>query len=128
MIRTYLFSPFTAFIVLFGTVVTLRSEADLHLMDVSVTTLKSASKYSPGIAKLHTACETFFNLAKSYMAQKVTEGETNSGLLYEEPERFDVASLSKEDWDEMFKEWELGLSGKNAREVSSFLATGFFPA
>ena len=63
------------------------------------------------------------------MAQRLREEETNIGPVYQESamEIFDVASLSKQDWDDMFKEWELGLSGETAREVSSFLTNGFFP-
>lgn len=125
---TYLFSPFTPFIVLFGTVVAFKSEADLKLMEVSVETLKSAAQYSSGIAKLHEACKTFFNLAKAYMEQTIKKGESYEGPLHQQPatEAFDPTSLYGQDWDAMLDDWDLGLGGENAREMSSFLTGGFF--
>ncbi|TKA64859.1 hypothetical protein B0A49_08003 [Cryomyces minteri] len=125
---TYLFSPFTPFIVLFGTVVAFKSEADLKLMEVSVETLKSAAQYSSGVAKLHNACETFFNLAKAYMAQTIKKGESYEGPLHQQPatEAFDPTSLYGQDWDAMLDDWDLGLGGENAREMSSFLTGSFF--
>ncbi|KAK4994045.1 hypothetical protein LTR66_005842 [Elasticomyces elasticus] len=126
---TYLFSPFTPFIVLFGTVVAFKSEADLKLMGDSVETLKSAAQYSSGVAKLHDACETFFSLAKTYMAQTTMTGQQS----YEGPldqqvatEAFDPTSLYGQDWDTMLDDWDLGLGGENAREMSSFLAGNSF--
>lgn len=50
-------------------------------MEASVETLKSAAQYSSGVAKLHDACETFFNLAKAYMAQTIEKGESYDGGL-----------------------------------------------
>ena len=127
MSRTYLFSPFTPFIVLFGTVIAFKSEADLKLMEVSVETLKSAAQYSPGVAKLHDACETFFNLAKAYMAQTIKKGQPYEGPLPQQPatEAFDPTSLYGQDWDAMLDDWDLGLGGENAREMSSFLTGSF---
>ncbi|KAL8916800.1 MAG: hypothetical protein Q9208_008339 [Pyrenodesmia sp. 3 TL-2023] len=119
---TYLFSPFTPFIVLFGTVVAFQSEADLKLMEVSVETLKSAAQHSSGVAKLHHVCETFLNLAKAYVAQI-------KGPLYQQPatDTFDPTSIYGQDWDAMLDDWDLGLGVENAREMSSFLTGGFFP-
>ncbi|KAL8748475.1 MAG: hypothetical protein Q9184_007277, partial [Pyrenodesmia sp. 2 TL-2023] len=119
---TYLFSPFTPFIVLFGTVVAFKSEADLKLMEVSVETLKSAGQYSSGVAKLHHACEKFFNLAKAYMAQA-------KGTLHQQLARepLDPTSLYGQDWDAMLDDWDLGLGVENAREMSSFLIGGLYP-
>ena len=110
MSRTHLSSPFTPFIVLFGTVVAFKSEADLKLMEVSVETLKSAAQYSSGVAKLHDACETFFNLAKAYMAQTVKKGEFYDGTMHQQPatEAFDPISLYGQDWDAMLDDWDLG--------------------
>ncbi|MCJ1233243.1 hypothetical protein MMC14_001198 [Varicellaria rhodocarpa] len=123
---TYLFSPFTPFIVLFGTVIAFRSEADLKLMEASVETLKSAAQYSSGVASLHDACETFFNLAKAYMAQTIKNGDSYDGALHQQPttEIFDLTSLYGQDWDVMLDDF--GLGGENAREISSFLAGGLF--
>ena len=92
-------------------------------MEVSVKTLKSAAQYSSGVAKLHDACETFFNLAKTYMAQTIEAGDACEGPLQQQPttETFDVASLYGQDWDAMLDDWDLGLGGENAREMSSFL-------
>jgi hypothetical protein len=128
MSRTYLFSPFTPFIVLFGEVVTFKSEADLKLMEVSVETLKSAAQHSSGVTKLHDACEVFFNLARAYMAQTIKKGESYDGPLNPQPatEAFDPTSLHGQDWDAMLDDWDLGLGGENAREMSSFLAGSFF--
>ena len=126
MSRTYLFSPFTPFIVLFGTVVAFKSEADLKLMEISVKTLKSAAQYSSGVAKLHDACETFFNLAKAYMAQTIKRGESYPLHQQRASEAFDPTSLYRQDWDAMLDHWDLGLGGENAREMSSFLTGGFF--
>lgn len=128
MSRSYLFSPFTPFIVLFGTVIAFKSEADLKLMEASVGTLKSAAQYSSGVAKLHDACETFFNLAKAYMAHMIKKGESSEGPLHHQPatEAFDPISLYGQDWDAMLNDWDLGLGGANAREMSSFLTGSFF--
>ncbi|KAF7513801.1 hypothetical protein GJ744_007852 [Endocarpon pusillum] len=125
---TYLFSPFTPFIVLFGEVVTFRSEADLKLMEVSLETLKSAAQHSSGVTKLHDACEMFFNLAKAYMAQTMKKGESYDGPLHQQPATgaFDQTSLHGLDWDAMLDDWDLGLGGENAREMSSFLTGSFF--
>ena len=89
-------------------------------MEVSVETLKSAAQYSSGVAKLHDACETFFKLAKAYMAQTIQN-------LHQQPaaEPFDPASLYGQDWDAMLDDWDLGLGGENAREMSSFLTGSF---
>lgn len=98
-------------------------------MEVSVETLKAAAQYSSGVAKLHDACETFFNLAKAYMAQTSKNGvKSNDGPLHQQPamEVFDPISLNGQDWDAMLNEWDLGLGGENAREMSSFLTGGFF--
>ncbi|KAL8768561.1 MAG: hypothetical protein Q9209_005246 [Squamulea sp. 1 TL-2023] len=124
---TYLFSPFTPFIVLFGTAVAFNSEADLKLMENSVKTLKAAAQYSSGVAKLHDACETFFNLAKAYMAQPVKRGEIYEGPLHQQPamETFDPTSLYGQHWDAMLDDWDLGLGMEDAREMSSFLTGSF---
>ena len=92
-------------------------------MEVSVETLKSAAQYSSGVAKLHDACETFFNLAKAYMAQTSRRGEPYDGPPHQQPatEAFDPTSLYGQNWDAMFDDWDLGLGGENAREVLSFL-------
>ena len=97
-------------------------------MELSVETLKSAAQYSSGIAKLHDACKTFFNLAKAYMAQMIKKGESYEGLLHQHPatETFDPTSLYGQDWNAMLDDWDLGLGGENAREVSSFLTGNFF--
>ena len=98
-------------------------------MERSVETLKSAAQYSPGVAKLHDACQTFYNLAKAYMAQTVESGESSKGPLHQRPaavEASDTISLNGQDWDAMLDDWDLGLGGENAREMSSFLAGGFF--
>lgn len=97
-------------------------------MEVSVQTLKSAAQYSSGVAKLHDACETFFNLAKAYMAQTIKKGESYEGPLHQQPaaQAFDPTSLYGQDWDAMLDDWDLGLGGENAREVSSFLTGSFF--
>ncbi|KAI9801894.1 MAG: hypothetical protein M1833_002208 [Piccolia ochrophora] len=123
---TYLFSPFTPFIVLFGTVVALKSEADLKLMEASVETLKSAAQYSSGVAKLHDACETFLNLARVYMAQTMEKGGSYEGPLHQQPapQAFDSTCLYGQDFDAMLDDWDLGLGGENARELSSFLTGG----
>jgi len=99
-------------------------------MKASVKTLKSAAQYSPGISKLHDACDTFLKLASSYMAQTIEEGGPYSDQLHQQlpAEAFDVTSLSYQDWNEMLDDWELGLGGENAREISSFLTEGFFPS
>ena len=106
----------------------LKSEADLKLMEVSVETLKSAAQYSSGVARLHDACETFFNLAQAYMAQTVRNGESYEDTLHQQPgrEAFDQTSLYGQDWDAMLDHWDLGLGGENAREMSSFLTGSFF--
>lgn len=93
-------------------------------MEVSIGTLKSAAQHSLGVAKLHDACETFFNLAKAYLAQTIKNGEYYEGPLHQQPatEAFDPRSLSEQDWDAMLDDWDLGLGGENAREISSFLA------
>ena len=92
-------------------------------MEVSVETLKSAAQVSSGVAKLHDACETFFNLAKAYMAQTIKKGESYEAPLYQKPatETFDPTSLYGQNWDAMLNDWDLGLGGENAREMSSFL-------
>lgn len=95
-------------------------------MEISVETLKSAAQYSSGVAKLHDACETFFNLAKAYMVQTIRKGKSYEGPLQQQPAAFDPASLYGQDWDAMLDEWDLGLGGENAREMSSFLTGGFF--
>ena len=127
MSRTYLFSPFTPFIVLFGTVIAYKSEADLALMGASVETLKSAAQYSTGVAKLHDACKTFFELATTYMAQTVKKAEfcEDSSLQQPVAEGFDPTSLYGQDWDTMLDNWDLGLAGESAREISSFLTENF---
>ncbi|KAL8784943.1 MAG: hypothetical protein Q9213_003685 [Squamulea squamosa] len=124
---TYLFSPFTPFIVLFGTAVAFNSEADLKLMEHSVETLKAAAQYSSGVAKLHDACETFFNLAKAYMAQTMKRGEIYEDPLHQPPatEAFDPTSLYGQHWDAMLDDWDLGLGMEDAREMSSFLTGSF---
>jgi len=93
-----------------------------------VETLKSAAQYSPGIAKLHDACETFFKLAKAYMAQTNRREESYDGPLHQQSatEAFDVTSLYGREWDAMLDDWDLGLGGENAREMSSFLTGSFF--
>ena len=83
-------------------------------MEASVRTLKAAVQASPGISKLHNACEAFFDLAKSYMAQVLRDGEGQPVLG-----SFDMTSR---DWNQLLDEWELGLAGENAREMSSFLS------
>lgn len=97
-------------------------------MEVSVQTLKSAAQYSSGVAKLRDACETFFNLAKAYMAQTIQKGASYEGPLHRQPatEAFDPTSLYGQDWGAMLDDWDLGLGGENAREMSSFLAGSFF--
>lgn len=94
-------------------------------MEVSVQTLKSAAQYSSGVAKLHDACETFFNLAKAYMAQMIKKGEPGEGSLHA-TEAFDPTTLYGQDWDAMLDDWDLGLGGESAREMSSFLTGSFF--
>ncbi len=96
-------------------------------MEVSVQTLESAAQYSAGVAKLHDACETFFNLAKAYMTQTSRKGESYEGPLHQQPaiEAFDPTSFHGQDWDAMLDDWDLGLGGENAREMSSFLTGGF---
>ena len=96
-------------------------------MEASVETLKSAAQYSSGVAKLHDACETFFNLAKAYVAQTINEGESHDGPLHQQhaTETFDLTSLYGQDWDAMLDDWDLGLGGENAREMSSFLTGSF---
>ena len=95
-------------------------------MEASIETLKSAAQYSSGVASLHDACETFFNLAKAYMAQTSRNGESYEGPLYQQPvtENFDLTSLYGQDWDVMLDDF--GLGGENAREISSFLTGSFF--
>ena len=95
-------------------------------MEASVETLKSAAQYSSGVASLHDACETFFNLAKAYMAQTIKNGDSYDGALHQQPttEIFDLTSLYGQDWDVMLDDF--GLGGENAREISSFLAGGLF--
>ena len=96
-------------------------------MEVSVGTLKSAAQYS-GVAKLHDACETFFNLAKAYIARTIKKGESYEGPLHQQPvvEAFDPTSLCGQDWDAMLDDWDLDLRGENAREMSSFLSGSSF--
>lgn len=77
-------------------------------MALTLDTLKSAAQHSSGIAKLYEACETFFNLAKAHMdhvEQQIDVGFQGHDL----------------DLDAMLDEWELGLAGENAREMSLFL-------
>ena len=126
--RTYLFSPFTPFIVLFGTVIAFKSEADLQLMRASVETLKAAAQYSSGVAKLHLACETFFKLASAYMAQVIKKSESSESQLLEQPvaKAFGPASLYGQDWDTMLDGWDLGLAGESAREMTSYVTGNFF--
>lgn len=139
--RSYLFSPFTPFIVLFGTVIAYKSEEDLRLMEVSVQTLQAAAQYSSGVGKLHKACETFLNLAKSYIAQTARQVESQEAFLrrqqqqqqqqhqqQQQPlitETFDPTGFYGQDWDAMLDEWDLGLGGENAREMSSFLTSSY---
>ena len=78
-------------------------------MSVTIETLKSVSNYSRGVAKLYDACDTFLNLAKDYM-DKVVGEQIWTGF-----EGYDM------DLDAMLDEWELGLAGEDAREMSSFL-------
>lgn len=97
-------------------------------MEISVETLKSAAQYSSGVAKLHDACETFFNLAKAYVAQTIRKGESYENPLHQQPatEAFELTSLYRQDWDAMLDDWDLGLGGEYAREMSSFLTESFF--
>ena len=97
-------------------------------MEISVKTLRSAAEYSSGVAKLHDACETFLNLAKTYVAQMIKKGESYEGPLHQQPatEAFDPTRLYGQDWDAMLDDWDLGLGGENAREMSSFLTGSFF--
>jgi hypothetical protein len=92
-------------------------------MESSVETLKSAAQYSSGVAKLHDACRTFFNLAQAYIAQTNKKRDSNGGPLHQQPtaEVLDLTSLYGQDWDAMLDGWDLGLGGENAREMSSFL-------
>jgi hypothetical protein len=97
-------------------------------MEVSVETLNSAAQYSSGVAKLHEACETFFNLARAYMTQTIKKSQSFNGPLHQHPatEAFDLTSLHGRKWDAMLDDWDLGLGGENAREMSSFLTGSFF--
>ena len=96
-------------------------------MEASVTTLKSAAQHSSGVAKLHDACETFFNLAKAYMAHTTKQGESHGSAQHQYPamEACDLTSFYRQDWDAMLNDWDLGLSGEYAREMSSFLTGSF---
>lgn len=87
-------------------------------MEDSVQTLKLAMQASPGISKLHDACETFFNLAKSYMAQVLRDAEGQPV--------FGSFDMTSRDWNQLLDDWELGLAGENAREMSSFLSGGLY--
>lgn len=97
-------------------------------MEVSLETLKAAAQHSSGVTKLHDACEMFFNLAKAYMAQAIKRGESYDGPLHQQPATgvFDQTSLHGLDWDTMLDDWDLGLGGETAREMSSFLTGSFF--
>lgn len=92
-------------------------------MEVSVETLRCAAQHSSGVAKLHDACETFFNLAKAYVAKTTRKAD-----FYDRgpaTETLDPTSLYRQDWDAMLDDWDLGIGGENAREMSSFLSGGF---
>ena len=87
-------------------------------MSASVNTLKQAAQASPGISKLRDACEHFFDLAKSYMAQVLRDGDGQPVLG-----SFDMSSR---DWNQLLDEWELGLAGENARENLFLSGVGEF--
>ena len=124
--RSYLFSPFVAFIVLFGTVVTTRNEADLQLMQASIETLRAAAEHSDGIAKLYTACETFYNLARVYMKQESeADREQANASQMGSIDSFETSAFYQQDWNTMLNNWELGIGGENAREMSVFLSESF---
>ena len=57
------------------------------------------------------------------MAQTIEKGESYEGSLQQllATEAFDPTSLYGQDWDAMLDDWDLGLGGENAREMSSFL-------
>lgn len=97
-------------------------------MELSIQTLRSAAQYSSGVAKLRDACEAFFNIAKAYMVQTIKKGESHEGPPHQQPatEVFDPTSLNGQDWDAMLNDWDLGLGGENAREMSSFLTGSLF--
>lgn len=62
------------------------------------------------------------------MAQTIKKGESYEGPLHQQPttEAFDLTSPYGQDWDAMLDDWDLGLGGENAREMSSFLTGSFF--
>jgi hypothetical protein len=88
--------------VLFGTVVAAKSQIDLRLMETSIDTLREAAIHSAGIAKLCTACETFFNLAKTYMAQQMQVDESQAASVLQAPSFMDDATtFYQQDWNAM---------------------------
>jgi len=97
-------------------------------MEDSVETLKSAAQYSSGIAKLHDACETFFNLAKAYVSHAIKKRDSLDSPNYQQPrmEAFDLTNRYRQDWNAMLDDWDLGLGGENAREMSSYLTGSSF--
>jgi hypothetical protein len=97
-------------------------------MEASVETLRAAAQLSSGLTKLHNACESFFDLAKAHMAQTISNRESQEGHLHQQPgmEAVDLTDLYSQDWNAMLDDWDLGLGGESAREMSSFLSGGFF--
>lgn len=98
------------------------------LLEASVNTLRSAAVFSKGIAKLHEACDTFLKLAKGYIssAGQADESWPRDAQHPTATDIFDPTSLSQQDWDAMFDDWDLGLGGENARNMS-YVFTGGFP-
>lgn len=133
---TVLWCPFVPYTVLFGNVIADRRADDLELLGNVVGFLEAVADMSPGIGKLHRACQIFYRIAAIYLDQAGSDvsasvpltsnpsshasaqnscqhGESASfehGMSLADTTISDLP-LFPQDWDVMLDGWDLGTDG-----------------
>ncbi|KAK6366298.1 hypothetical protein LTS17_010804 [Exophiala oligosperma] len=141
---TVQWSPFVPYIVLFGNAIADRNVEDLQLLKEVVDGLESVADMSPGVGKLHRACQTFYQIASIYLAQARAD---NNGTQVRDffdsstpsrqtvphhaqaPAQTSISSLDatlselplfQQDWDDILEGWHLRTDGGDSGDISTF--------
>ncbi|KAI9843007.1 MAG: hypothetical protein M1838_002893 [Thelocarpon superellum] len=103
--RSTLFNPFVPFIVVFGNAIARSDYNDVALLGTFVMTLHH-----------------FYQIAKAHLAHVAPSHDTQIPHDWHQSGQQSLPdlSLSRQDWDGMLDDWELGIGAENARQMSSF--------
>ena len=131
--------PFVSFLALAGNTIAISSDTDMEILASTLAVIEPVAENSPAARSLYHVCQKFYQITKILTSDKQntifkssSEGQNfvdmPSVILddsYELTAQVDVADctypMSQQDWDDVMKDFQIGLDDVNAGEMASFI-------